>query len=121
LDTITIVGVVEVETSPGNVEHFLPLLGLFVGDMMELLIAGRNMSANFSVLEKPCHICAKPGCQLSDLTPCEQRSLHLNNQVISAELDRLRSGAMPVLENLRKHSLLLSEVYYQSIIDDTEV
>lgn len=104
------VGVVVLKTSKGE-EYFLPLLGLFVGDMMELLLAARNMSANFSRLSMPCPVCKKAGCHLSNLSPSDLRDMAENERLIAAAIAELRSGVRShACHELAKHSLLPVEV-----------
>lgn len=94
-------------TPEGQKELYFPIFCVFLGDMMELCCAGRNMSANFSKLSMPCYICKKPGCKLSDLSPAEYRSLQESDAVIANAIALLRDGhSSKATDLLKKHSLL---------------
>ncbi len=100
------IGVIELETSHGH-ELFFPVLCLFLGDMMELLIAARNKSANFSRLTMPCYICKKRGCELHDHQSGELRSCAENDRIIDSALSDLLAGKLSkARQSLREYSLL---------------
>jgi hypothetical protein len=95
-------------------ELFVPIFCLFLGDMMELLMAGRNLSANFSKLKMPCYVCKIPGSSLSaHRHESELRTLEENDKVISAALQFLREGHTSKADSLlTKFSLHPVEVIF---------
>lgn len=91
-------------------QFFLPLLGLFLGDMLEILVATCNLSCNFSRIAAVCHTCSVPGSAISDYknwTKFDLRDMSENAKLILEAQEHLRNGSVTkVVELSTKYSLL---------------